>query len=239
MKKTLNFCLACLFAIGLPSVGFPQIELDDNEVQITNTAITALQKSYGNVIATEEANSQISLTLSVPYTEIKSMLTKVTESGWYPCNLSIMGAGPQKAAIALMITQQENDSARHFDVLQKLSAPDVLPWKNGKIDNKFAYVTILETDFGKDFIVKGETLKSDLIFKELSPRIEAIGADNDNLDSDRFSNRKQFDPSKIFTRETYRDNDTGIKGSPFFERGTFYEDEEIGRYMVFTLRCQW
>ena len=114
-----------------------------------------------------------------------------------------------------------------------------LPWKQNQIDGKTAYVTSIETDFGEDFLVKGETLKSNLIFKNLSPMITKIGADKENLDSERFSSKENFDRTKIFTRETYYDNDTGINGQPFFEHGTYKDDPVVGRYMIFTLRCKW
>lgn len=203
------------------------------------SAVDALKSYYGNIMATSESDKVINLTFSVPYTEINSMLTLVVGSGWYPKHLEICGAGPEKAAILMKITTEENDAFRHFKVLQKLAAPGVLPWKNGKLEPKQAYVTSIETDFGQDFLVKGESIKSGTIFTTLTPRITRIGADLENLDSDRFSSKKNFDRNKIFTRETYEDNDTGINGQPFFERGTYKEDREIGRYMEFILRCQW
>ena len=58
----------------------------------------------------------------------------------------------------------------------------------------------LRTEFGEDFLIKGQTIKSNLIFTKLTPRISAIGADKENLDADRFASKKNFDRSKIFTR---------------------------------------
>lgn len=201
------------------------------------TALEALKRTYGNIMAMEEEKG-IKLTFSVPYTEINAMLTLVVGNNWYPKHLSICGAGSEKAAISMVISREENDAFRRFKVLQKLCLPGALPWKDGKLDNKQAYVTSIETDFGKDFCIIGETLKSGLIFTTLTPRITSIGADLENLDSERFSSKKNFDRKKMFTRETYEDNDTGINGQPFFERGTYYYSDN-DRYMVFTLRCQW
>ena len=211
----------------------------DKEFDAVVPPLEALKAKYGVVVVTAEADKSFSLTFSVPYTEVETMLKIVVETGWYPTNLSIMGASDEKAAIAMMISENKNDSARRFRVLQKLSNPGVLPWKTSKLDDKTAYVTSIETDFEKDFLIKGETLKSGLIFTELTPRISKLGADNDNLDSERFRDRKTFDSRKMFIRETYQDDDSGINGQPFFERGTYKEDPDIGRYMIFTLRCQW
>lgn len=224
-----------------PSESAPAFENDEfapnNDVNCS--AVEALKASYGSIMATNEGENEVKLTFSVPNTEIYSMLTQTVVSGWYPKHLEICGVADDKVAILMVVTTVENDAFRHFKVLQKLTSPGVLPWKKGKLEPKQAYVTSIETDFRDNFLVRGETIKSGLIFTTLTPRISKIGADLENLDSDRFSSKKNFDRRKMFTRETYEDNDTGINGQPFFERGTYKEDPEVGRYMEFTLRCQW
>ena len=201
------------------------------------SAANLLRKKYGNVIVTDKGN-YTKLTLSIPRSELENMLTMVVADGWYPKSLVMQVVG-DSTAVFLDISKEQNDSSRRFRVLQKLIANGVLPWKGSVLDNKEAYVTTIETDFGEDFFIKGQTIKSNLIFTKLTPRISSLGADQENLDADRFASKKNFDRSKIFTRETYYDNDTGINGQPFFERGTYKEDPEVGRYMVFTLRCRW
>lgn len=224
---------------SLSSLRNEKDDFSDEGVVIVCKALEALKESYGFIATKFENSSEIVLTFSVPYVEIENMLTTVVSNNWYPESLSILGSTKTHAAISLKISDKQNDSYRRFRVLQKLSAPGVLPWKLGKLDNKEAYVTSIQTDFGSDFLIKGESIKSGLIFKNLTPKISRIGSDQTNLDSERFSSKKNFDRKMIFTRETYEDNDTGINGQPFFERGTYKEDSEIGRYMEFTLRCQW
>lgn len=240
--------LASLLAISSPSFARPDYAVEaaeflkSDEVALDNkvecSAVDVLKASYGNIMATNEGD-KVKLTFSAPNTEINSLLTLTVGSGWYPKHLEICGAGDDKLAILMTVSTEENDAFRHFKVLQKLSAPGVLPWKKDKLEPKQAYVTSIETDFGDNFVIRGETIKSGLIFTTLTPKISKIGADLENLDADRFASKKTFDRRKIFTRETYEDNDTGINGQPFFERGTYKEDPEIGRYMEFILRCQW
>lgn len=207
-----------------------------NEVQ--TSVAKALKAIYGNVI--EKINGEeVNITLSVSLKEIETMLNTSLIDGWYPCSLSICSINGNNSIVYLTLTKTQNDSPRRFRVLGKLAAPGALPWKKSVLDNKDAYVTSIETNFGEDFIIKGETIKSGLIFTNLTPRITKIGADKENLDSERFASKKNFDRTKLFTRETYYDNDTGINGQPFFERGTYKEDPKIGKYMVFTLRCKW
>ena len=241
------FVLAVLMFLSVSS--FAQIEkekavLDFDSVEVKESeeiicpAVDALKKKYGNVIVTETSDSVLKLTLSVTRNEIENMLTTVVANGWYPQSLMIQVIN-SSTAVFMEISTVKNDSSRRFRVLQKLVAEGALPWKGSVLDHKEAYVTSIETQFGEDFLIKGESLKSNLIFTKLTPRISSIGADKENLDSERFASKKNFDRSKIFTRETYYDNDTGINGQPFFERGTYKEDPEIGRYMVFYLRCRW
>lgn len=243
-KNRLPLVLAFLMLFSFPA--FSQNEYnpaDFSEAECMNendsscSAANLLKKKYGNVIVTEKG-SYTKLTLSIPRGEIENMLTMVVAEGWYPKSMVMQAVG-ETTAVFLDISQEKNDSPRRFRVLQKLAADGALPWKGFTLDNKEAYVTTIETEFGEDFLVKGQTLKSNLIFTKLTPRITSIGADKENLDSERFASKKTFDRSKIFTRETYYDNDTGINGQPFFERGTYKEDPEVGRYMVFTLRCRW
>ncbi len=244
--------LASLLAFSSPSFARPDYAVEPVEPakavendefapsnEVNCSAVDALRASYGNIMATNEGNNEVKLTFSAPNTEINSLLTLTVGCGWYPKHLEICGVAEDKVAILMIVTTEENDAFRHFKVLQKLTAPGVLPWKKGKLEPKQAYVTSIETDFGNNFIIRGETIKSGLIFTTLTPKISKIGADLENLDADRFSSRKKFDRKRMFTRETYEDNDTGINGQPFFERGTYKEDAEIGRYMEFTLRCQW
>lgn len=247
-KNCLILLSALVLSLSVPLLAQSDTRLEPQKIddefslveeEIKCTAAEALKSSYGNVMVSSEDGKIVNLTFSVPYTEINTMLTLVVGNNWYPSHLSICGAGEDKAAIFLALTKEENDSFRHFKVLQKLCNPGVLPWKIGKLNNKQAYVTSIETDFKADFCIKGETIKSGLIFTTLTPKINRIGADLENLDADRFRSKKGFDRKKIFTRETYEDNDTGINGQPFFERGTYKEDAENGRYMEFTLRCQW
>ena len=211
----------------------------DNSKVVVEPLIEALKKDYGFMSVKKLSYSKFELTFSILNTEVEKMLTTVVSNGWYPESLSIISATKEKVAIVLSVSTKQNDSFRRFRVLQKLSYPGVLTWKIGKIDNKDAYVTSIQTDFGTDFIVKGETIKSGLIFKNLTPKISRVGADLENLDSERFKSNKTFDRKLLFTRETYEDNDTGINGQPFFERGTYKEDPVVGRYMEFTIRCQW
>lgn len=240
----LPFVLALLTLVSFPA--FSQIEYNPadfseaenmSETDSSCSAANLLKKKYGNVIVTEKG-TYTKLTLSIPRDEIENMLTMVVADGWYPKALTMQVIG-DATAVFLDISQDKNDSSRRFRVLQKLAAAGALPWKGPVLDNKEAYVTTIETNFGEDFLVKGQTIKSNLIFTKLTPRISSIGADKENLDADRFASKKTFDRSKIFTRETYYDNDTGINGQPFFERGTYKEDPDVGRYMVFTLRCRW
>lgn len=250
MKKyKLPLILACLIALS-PSI---YAQDDDSEIEeefieervyeesVKCSAAGFLKKLYGNVIVESDKDpSTVNLTLSVPRGEIESMLNMSLTDGWYPKSLVIQSVGDgNNVAVYLKLSKRQNDSPRHFRVLGKLCAPGVLPWKPLELDDKDAYVTHIETDFGEDFLVKGETVKSGLIFKNLSPKIRKIGADLENLDSERFASKNNFDRSKMFTRETYSDNDTGINGQPFFERGTYKENSKVGRYMVFTLRCKW
>ncbi len=244
MKKSrFSLVLAFLMFFSLPV--FSQVKYDADEFEETETvdevkcsAVDILKQKYGNVIARDTDHNTIKITLSIPREEIENMLTMVVADGWYPKSLVIQILN-NSTAIFLEISREKNDSPRRFRVLKKLIAADALPWKGSVLDNKEAYVTSIETEFGEDFLIKGQTIKSNLIFTKLTPKISAIGADKENLDSERFSSRQNFDRNKIFTRETYYDNDTGINGQPFFERGTYNEDPEIGRYMVFTLRCRW
>lgn len=244
-KLSILFACALMFA----SPVFAQ-EVDiDNETDVIEdvayntvecSAVNALKPLYGNVMVQEEKDtSLIKLILTVPRSEIENMLTMVVSEKWYPSNLIIQGVGTDNSLVTMKISRTQNDSARRFRVLQKLCNKDTLPWKNGTIDNKEAYLASIETDFKDDFVMKGETIKSNLIFKNLVPKIRAIGADKENLDSERFASKENFDRTKIFTRETYYDSDTGINGQPFFEHGTYKDDANIGRYMVFTLRCKW
>ena len=225
----LPFVLALLTLVSFPA--FSQIEYNPadfseaenmSETDSSCSAANLLKKKYGNVIVTEKG-TYTKLTLSIPRDEIENMLTMVVADGWYPKALTMQVIG-DATAVFLDISQDKNDSSRRFRVLQKLAAAGALPWKGPVLDNKEAYVTTIETN---------------LIFTKLTPRISSIGADKENLDADRFASKKTFDRSKIFTRETYYDNDTGINGQPFFERGTYKEDPDVGRYMVFTLRCRW
>ena len=246
MKKN-KLCLALAFLMSVSFPAFSQTEeyypVDYSEAEnLTEfvsscSAANILRNKYGNVIVTEKEDIT-KLTLSIPRNEVENMLTMVVADGWYPKSLILQVVG-DSTAVFLDITKKQNDSPRRFRVLQKLVGVGALPWKGSVLDNKDAYVTTIETDFGEDFLIKGQTLKSNLIFTKLTPRITAIGADKENLDADRFSSKKTFDRTKIFTRETYYDNDTGINGQPFFERGTYKEDPDVGRYMVFTLRCRW
>ena len=243
-KNRLSLVLALLMLISFPA--FSQTEYNPEEFSEAEgmteadsncSAANLLRKKYGNVIVTDKGN-YTKLTLSIPRSELENMLTMVVADGWYPKSLVMQVVG-DSTAVFLDISKEQNDSSRRFRVLQKLIANGVLPWKGSVLDNKEAYVTTIETDFGEDFFIKGQTIKSNLIFTKLTPRISSLGADQENLDADRFASKKNFDRSKIFTRETYYDNDTGINGQPFFERGTYKEDPEVGRYMVFTLRCRW
>ncbi len=243
-KNNLFFVLAFLMLISFPAFSQDEYNPADfseaetlTEADSNCSAANLLKKKYGNVIVAEKG-AYTKLTLSIPRDELENMLTMVVGDGWYPKALVIQVIG-ESAAVFLDITKTQNDSSRRFRVLQKLVASGALPWKGSVLDNKEAYVTTIETEFGEDFLIKGQTIKSNLIFTKLTPRISAIGADKENLDADRFASKKNFDRSKIFTRETYYDNDTGINGQPFFERGTYMEDPEIGRYMVFSLRCRW
>ena len=252
MKKSgLIYILALLTAFSFPVFaqeesyadydGTVEVVKDNsefNEESIKCSAADILKPKYGNVIVSDEGNSTIKLTLTVPNEEIEKMLSLVVSDGWFPKSLTIQSANGS-LVVFMSISREKNDSFRRFKVLQKLSAKGILPWKGSVLDNKEAYVTSIETQFGEDFLIKGQTLKSNLIFTKLTPRISSIGADKENLDSERFSSRSNFDRTKIFTRESYSDNDTGINGQPFFERGTYKEDPSVGRYMVFTLRCRW
>ncbi|MBR4328442.1 MAG: hypothetical protein IKO19_12790 [Candidatus Riflebacteria bacterium] len=243
-KNRLSLVLALLMLGSFPA--FSQTEYNPEEFSEAESmteadsscsAANLLRKKYGSVIVTDKG-TYTKLTLSIPRDEIENMLTMVVADGWYPKSLVMQVVG-DSTAVFLDIDKNQNDSSRRFRVLQKLAAKGALPWKGSVLDNKEAYVTTIETEFGEDFLVKGQALKSNLIFTKLTPRISSIGADKENLDADRFASKKNFDRSKIFTRETYYDNDTGINGQPFFERGTYKEDPEVGRYMVFTLRCRW
>ena len=242
MKKSLTWILASLMFLSSPVLAQVdnqgEAEFDDEQISSKCSAANILKRLYGNVIVEEEGNA-VKLTLSVPRGEIENMLNMSLTDGWFPTSLVIKGMGGENSVVFLKLDKKENDSPRRFRVLSKLASPGALPWKQNAIDGKEAYVTSIETDFGEDFLIKGETLKSNLIFKNLSPRITSIGADKENLDSERFSSKEKFDRTKIFTRETYYDNDTGINGQPFFEHGTYKEDPVIGRYMIFTLRCKW
>ena len=250
MKKY-SFSLFIVFLLFLSLPSFAQIEDEksfeekststsiEKTTDINCSAIRPLEAAYGSVMAEKSSDYTIKLTLSIPRSEIENMLTMVVAEKWYPTSLFIKGVGINDSLIKMDITKNMNDSSRRFRVLQKLCMPGTLTWKNGEIDAKDAYVTSIETDFGEDFVVIGETIKSNLIFKNLSPKIRAIGPDKENLDSERFASKKTFDRTKIFTRETYYDNDTGINGQPFFEHGTYKEDPKIGRYMIFTIRCKW
>ena len=250
MKKSrLTLVLALLMAFSFPVFAQEETEFEYNSEEIVEenaeyeepikcSAAELLKPKYGNVIVSEEGNSTIKLTLTVPNDEIENMLSLVVSDGWFPKSLTIQSANGS-LVVFMNISREKNDSFRRFKVLKKLSAKGVLPWKGSVLDNKEAYVTSIETEFGEDFLIKGQTLKSNLIFTKLTPRISSIGADKENLDSERFSSRSNFDRTKIFTRESYSDNDTGINGQPFFERGTYKEDPSVGRYMVFTLRCRW
>ena len=242
-KNRLFLVLSFLMLFSFPT--FAQTENGVNEFGETESAEDVncsvaglLKQKYGNVIVNETNRSTIKLTFSVPREDVEDMLTMVVADGWYPKSL-VMQVVNGSTVIFLEVSKTANDSSRRFRVLQKLAAPNVLPWKGSFLDNKEAYVTTIETEFGEDFLIKGQTIKSNLIFTKLTPKINSIGADKENLDSERFASKKNFDSSKIFTRETYYDNDTGINGQPFFERGTYKEDPEVGRYMVFTLRCRW
>ena len=252
MKKyRLPLILACLIGLSMPI--FAQAEDDDFEDEVFEEQETAsnqvyncsaanmLKKLYGNILVQEDKTPNVyNLTLSVPRSEIENMLNMSLTDGWYPISLTIQSVGiADNVAVYLKLAQTQNDSPRHFRVLGKLCKPGTLPWKPSFLDSEEAYVTTIETDFGEDFLIKGETIKSNLIFTKLTPKIRNIGADLENLDSERFSSRQNFDRTRMFTRETYSDNDTGINGQPFFERGTYKEDPRIGRYMVFTLRCKW
>lgn len=215
-------------------------ESEERIINETNTSVgNALKAIFGNVIEKEQGSDNVEITLSVPLKDIETMLNTSLIDNWYPCFLKIESINENNSIVNIKLTKTQNDSHRHFRVLGKLTAPGKLPWKKSEIDDKEAYVTTIETDFGKSFLVKGETKKSGLIFTKLSPRISSIGADKENLDSERFASKEKFDRKKIFTRETYYDNDTGINGQPFFERGTYKEHPKVGRYMVFTLRCRW
>ncbi len=247
MRKSLSWVLASLIFLSSPlfaqSDGQTESSSDFEEEQslssTTNcSAANILKRLYGNVIV-EENGAAVKLTLSVPRGEIENMLNMSLTDGWFPTSLVIKGMGGDNSIVYLTLSKKENDSPRRFRVLSKLAAPGALTWKQNKIDGNDAYVTSIETDFGDDFLIKGETLKSNLIFKNLSPKITRIGADKENLDSERFSSKENFDRTKMFTRETYYDNDTGINGQPFFEHGTYKDDPEVGRYMIFTLRCKW
>lgn len=247
-KNILLSILVSLILFTLPAFAqeaedeFDEEEFNEeiSETNVKCSVANILKKLYGNVMVEEDRNpSFINLTLSVPRSEIETMLNMSLTDGWYPQSLVIQGMSTDIAAVYLKVAQKQNDSPKRFRVLGKLSAPGALPWKPSFLDSNEAYVTTIETDFGEDFLVKGETIKSNLIFTKLSPRISKIGADLENLDSERFASKKNFDSSKLFTRETYSDNETGINGQPFFERGTYKENPRIGRYMIFTLRCKW
>ena len=245
MRKSLSWVLASLMVLSSPLFAQFDGNIDsESEIEKQNTSTyqcsvaNILKRLYGNVIV-EEDKFSAKLTLSVPRGEIENMLNMSLTDGWFPSSLVIKGMGGENSVVFLTLSKKENDSPRRFRVLSKLAAPGALPWKQNQIDGKTAYVTSIETDFGEDFLVKGETLKSNLIFKNLSPMITKIGADKENLDSERFSSKENFDRTKIFTRETYYDNDTGINGQPFFEHGTYKDDPVVGRYMIFTLRCKW
>lgn len=242
IRKELSFIIASFLALTSPVFSQESDIVSEEEVvvnQIDCSAVNALTPIFGNVMVAENADSSIRLTMSVPRSEIEKMLTLTVAEGWYPSSLTIHGVGEDNSIVYMNITRAQNDSPRRFRVLQKLCDKDRLIWKNTEINDKDAYVTSIETNFGEDFVIKGETIKSNLIFKNLTPRIRAIGPDKENLDSERFASKENFDSSKIFTRETYYDNDTGINGQPFFEHGTYKENENIGRYMIFTLRCKW
>lgn len=249
MGKDKTSVLIAIFLLFSTFVAFAQPTLEplesdtykflDEDAVVVCQALEALKKTYGFIAVKYENGSEMVFTFSVPYTEIENMLTTVVSNNWYPESLSILGSTKTHAAIYLKISDKQNDSYRRFRVLQKLAAPGVLPWKLGKLDNKEAYVTSIQTDFGSDFLIKGESIKSGLIFQNLTPRITRIGSDQSDLDSEIFFSKKNSNRKMIFTRETYEDNDTGINGQPFFERGTYKDDPEIGRYMEFILRCQW
>ena len=254
MKKSrLPLLLACFLMFSTVSFSQTDDEWEDESQEVETleeeaeqvvvkevktSVANALKNLYGDVIENIE-DGNVGVTLTVPFKDIETMLNTSLIDGWYPCHLKIDCINESNSIVNLKLTKTQNDSPRRFRVLGKLSAPGVLPWKKGNIDDKDAYVTTIETDFGEDFLIKGETKKSGLIFTKLSPRISSIGADKENLDSERFASKKNFDRSKIFTRETYYDNDTGINGQPFFERGIYKDHPTVGRYMIFTLRCKW
>ena len=187
-KNRFSLVLALLMLISFPA--FSQTEYNPEEFSEAEnmteavsscSAANLLKKKYGNVIVTDKG-IYTKLTLSVPRDEVENMLTMVVADGWYPISLVIQVVG-DSAAVFLDIDQKQNDSSRRFRVLQKLAAKGVLPWKGAVLDNKEAYVTTIETEFGEDFLVKGQTFKSNLIFTKLTPRISSIGADKENLDA--------------------------------------------------------
>lgn len=249
-RHNLAVALSCLlavssFAFGENEVLVSPIPAETKTPEVSEailadcSAVKALKQLYGQLSCIKDQD-EYQLTFAIPNNDLEKMLAVIVAEKWFPSTLAIFAKDESQIAISVKITKTQNDSYRHFRVLQKLCALGVLPWKTkSKFDDKQAYVTSIETNFGEDFVVKGTTKKSGLIFKTLTPKISRIGADLENLDSDRFASKKTFDKTKIFTRETYRDNDTGINGQPFFERGTYKEDEVNGRYMDFILRCQW
>ena len=247
LKNSLCYALALCVLCSPVFAQTDEIEAEETEMELLEQTILSkecsviglLQQKYGNVVAEKNDDSKIKLSLAIPGEDVEKMLTMVVAENWFPCSLVIKNINLQNTFVSLNISKEKNDSPRRFRVLQKLAAPGVLTWKGSVLDAKEAYVTSIETEFGEDFVVKGETLKSNLVFTRLTPRISSIGPDKENLDSERFASKKDFDRSKIFTRESYYDNDTGINGQPFFERGTYKEDPVVGRYMMFILRCRW
>lgn len=106
---------------------------------------------------------------------------------------SVLVSENEKPEICLRVTDNRINNKRKLGLLRTLTNTEKFFWQNHAPSNEAPILTALETDFGRNFTIKGTTHKSSLVFTQLFPMLEQLNSIH----------------SPFFTQGTYLDTPQG------------------------------